>query len=271
MKICKILLIFVCFQQSLSQDRCDPISGPSGQSCVYIPAYMGFQLANCTMSDDIMTATNNSFKCADSCRNYCWLPCMVEEYGAVSGNILANCECALNNNWCSENTGAEAFFQLCLDSVHSNCSSDGFSRFAYILTSDLGDHLKDSSENCSSKDWIRKLRVCIQEYATPDLYQNATATCDDVDIRGFEILEFCLNGICQTSTDFRFPYFHDRLDSAGGQIRSGLKSQYVPHLQSIVQNCTSPWTILLSVRVCLMCMFYYTAHQKCYNCYMIFG
>ena len=110
MTSCKIVLIFVCFKQSLSQDRCDPISGPIGKSCVYIPTYMGFQLANCTMSDDIMTATDNSFKCAYSCRNYCWLPCMVEKNGLASGTISDDCKCAINNSWCYENTGSEAFF-----------------------------------------------------------------------------------------------------------------------------------------------------------------
>ena len=242
MTIFEILLISVCFQYSISQDKCDPHSGPSGESCVYIPAYDRFQLATCAMSSDIMILTNNSFKCTNSCRNYCWLPCMVEKYGALNGAISADCNCTLNDSWCSENTGAEAFFRFCLDSVHRNCSSDGFSRFAYILTLYLDDYLKESTAHCSSKDWIRTFRVCVQNYTTPELLQNLTATCDEVDSRGFEILELCLSGICQTTADFRNPYFIHLLEVVGNQTRPELNSQYVPRLQSVAaQNCTSPW------------------------------
>ena len=239
--VCEILFIFLCFQLSISKDRCDPYSGPSGVSCVYIPAYGGFQLATCANSSNIMALTNNSFTCTDSCRNYCWLPCMVEKYGILNGNILADCECAFNVSWCFENTGAEAFFDLCLDSVHSNCTG-GFSRFVYNMALSLDDYLKESTANCSSKDWIRSFRVCVQNYTTPDLLQNNTATCDDVDSRGLEILELCLDGICQTTPNFRSPFFEDLLDFAGNNTLPGLQSQYIPRLKSIVQNC--PWVNL---------------------------
>ena len=241
MMVLVIVLIFVCFQHSISQDRCDPISGPSGESCVIIPGYKTFQLATCTTSSGIMASTNNSFQCADSCRNYCWLPCMLEKHGAVNGSISDDCNCTSSISWCFDKTGSDAFFTHCLDNVLTvhNCSSDRFSHFAYILGTSLGNYLKDSNENCSSKEWIRGFRVCVQEHLAPDTLLNSMADCDFVDTRGFEILELCLSGICQTTMDFRSPFFTDLLDYAGSQIQSGLRSQYVPHLQNITQNCTT--------------------------------
>ena len=239
MTVLVIVLIVVCFQHSISQDRCDPISGPSGQSCVNIPGYTDFQLASCTTSSDIMASTNNSYQCADSCRNYCWFPCMLEKHGAVNGNITGDCNCNSSFSWCFDKTGSDAFFTHCLDNIH-NCNSDRFSHFAYLLGTSLGNYLKDSTENCSSKEWIRSFRVCVQEYIVPDIMQNPMATsCDFVDTRGFEILELCLSGICQTTTDFRNPFFTDLLEYAGSQIQSGLRLQYVPLLQNITQNCTT--------------------------------
>ena len=234
-----ILLFMVYYEHSLSQDLCDPASGPTGVSCVYVPPYESAQLATCTTSSNIMSATNNSFQCADSCRDYCWFPCMAEKYGAVNGSISAECQCSFDLNWCYRNTGSDAFYSFCLNNFH-NCTLQRFAGYAMFLSLGLSSFLTNSTENCTGKEWIRDFRVCVQRLVTQDILSNMTVTCDDIDTRGFEILENCMSGVCQqTSSEFRNPLLYNMLDMAGNNMESGLKSQYVPGLQNITQSCTT--------------------------------
>ncbi|KAK3095618.1 hypothetical protein FSP39_016727 [Pinctada imbricata] len=105
----------------------------------------------------VVTWVFNNTRCADDCRGYCVLSCMVERYGIENGNVTADCLCdpGLTTDaetglptWCFRPQGECNFFSDCLQAKYSSCGD--------LPTSQLTSHcgwLTDNLyfDNCLSR------------------------------------------------------------------------------------------------------------------------
>ncbi|KAK3102517.1 hypothetical protein FSP39_011911 [Pinctada imbricata] len=185
------------------------------------------------MSISQLQSTAPHVQCADSCRSYCILSCMAEKHSEHSGAVSSDCVCDPGQttdagtgipSWCFYTQGECDFFSTCLQSRHTNCTmeTNGLTTQCNWLTGALNDF-----SNCSTKEWLRKVRFCFQAYFISSLDIEANTTCSELtDMMNYESYDQCLRLTTADNGDFC-----DLDDDDKAKIRSSFISTFSDELQ----------------------------------------
>ncbi|KAK3083097.1 hypothetical protein FSP39_013941 [Pinctada imbricata] len=156
-----------------------------------------------------MQSTAPHVQCADSCRSYCILSCMAEKYGNHSGEISADCICDPGEttdaasgipSWCFLTQGRCDFFSTCLESRFTNCTLNTTGLSAQCEW--ISDALNNFS-NCSTKEWMREVRICFQSFFISSLDSEANTNCSDLtSMMTSESYDQCLRVTTADNLDF---------------------------------------------------------------------
>ena len=192
MKNCGILQVFVlCLILVTIQtdDLCDPVNGaPSnGEYCMLIPDYDTYQRAECGQSP----FTTNSSKietCADGCRDYCWLPCMVREFDQHNGTVDPACACQGDMDQTCENvTGSVLYYTECLNKTVA-CPALSYIDFAVFYFTWLSEKITEET-NCTNSERLNELRLCV-ENKFPTQLQNSQFSNYTCETQGYNFMYF---------------------------------------------------------------------------------
>ena len=210
----------------------------SRTKCLKLSNFDDYQRAECLTRAEVVARSNNSVTCADSCRNYCFLSCMAERHEVSSGTVDAECTCTpskeIDNttglqSWCFTAQGDCAFFGECL-SCNNSLETTQRLQCQWFSNNLL------SYENCTTREWIREVRVCFQNYYISHISTSPATNCSQIE-QAFYHPSFyqCLRMSTTSSADFCSLTESDR-----STIYSGLTSVYDATLQLNI-NGTLTW------------------------------
>ena len=172
--------------------------------------------------------------CADSCRGYCFLSCMAERYGISNGTVQSDCTCTPTDevdsttglqSWCFTAQGDCNFFGTCL-----NCMND-------VVTTQKSQCQWFSNnlmtyDNCTTREWIREVRVCFQEYYISHINSTSPTSCDQIGLfYYYPAFDQCLRMTTSSNNDFCSLPASDR-----SAIYSGLTSVYDATLENQISG-----------------------------------
>ena len=161
-RIVQVMLLYVLIVTIQTDDLCDPTNGaPSnGEYCILIPNYDTYQIAECGQSP--FTTTSNKIEtCADSCRDYCWLPCMVKEFDQHNGTVDPACACQGDRvQMCANATGSVKYYTECLNKT-LQCPSPSYVDFADFYFNRLSDAIV-MNDACPLSAQKRAFRLCVE-------------------------------------------------------------------------------------------------------------
>ncbi|KAK3104751.1 hypothetical protein FSP39_009316 [Pinctada imbricata] len=207
---------------NMNSYTCDPQSGGVYQQCVNMPPYDDFQITYCVSAADVLARTNNTRRCADTCREYCYLTCMAELYGDQNtAEVTSECICGTSGNtdtetqlpnWCLTPQGNCDFFSSCVPSRFSTC--DNVKKAMTELHEQcLWFAGKSLNQNCSSNNWIRDVRKCFQSYLMTSVFLADVSLCSDfTDTLYHEAYVVCFSDttydehFCQLPESFRLAF-----------------------------------------------------------------
>ena len=164
-KICDLAAFAVLLSfatHPLAQDLCDPTNGASGNGtyCMLIPNYDTYQKAECGRPPFI-TSSNKTETCADSCRDYCWLPCMVKEFDQRNGTVDPVCACQGDTDqMCEHPTGSVKYYTECLN-VTAPCPSLAYADFADFYFNWLSSKIANGT-SCQENEDLRAFKLCVE-------------------------------------------------------------------------------------------------------------
>ena len=199
-EILKVFVIYVFFVTTKTDNVCDPINGMAGNGeyCMLIPNYDTFQRAECGRQP-FTTRSNKTEMCIDSCRDYCWLPCMVKEFDQHNGTVDPACACQGDTNQMCENvTGSVSYYTECANRTVP-CSSPSYVDFAVFYFTWLSDGIVNGTHiaepSCPATANKTAFRVCVENALHP-LVTAENATCSNIDGNFPGVFNQCLREGC---------------------------------------------------------------------------
>ena len=128
-------------------------------------------------------------ECADSCRDYCWLPCMVKDFDQHSGYVEQDCACEGNRDQMCENvTGSVKYYTECLNKTHP-CPSPSFVDFADFYFNWLSDEI--ITNTCPFGPQRRSFRRCVESSLRS--FVDGARNCTELDQPFQDKFVDCLN------------------------------------------------------------------------------
>ena len=174
------LIVLSCATNLLAQDLCDSTNGaPSDVGyCMLIPNYDTYQRAECGRPP-FTTASGQNVTCADDCRDYCWLPCMVKEFDQHNGTVDQACTCEGDRNQtCQNATGSVKYYTECLNTT-ARCTSPSYIDFADFYFNWLSEKIIEGN-NCtdSGRLKLKDLRLCVENKVRDNFEQLTNGDCE---------------------------------------------------------------------------------------------
>ena len=190
-------IIFVSVTSA--EEFCDSVNGTAGEDyCVLFPNYDDYQKAECGRPP-FTTTTNETVVCVDTCREFCWFPCMVKEFNQYNGTVDSTCACTANKTqMCETETGSVDFYTECANTTApcNATSGDSYVDFAVFffefLSADIADTYNESF--CSDNSRKKSFRLCVENSLRPHLTDNST--CSYLNGQFNSIFETCQNQYC---------------------------------------------------------------------------
>ena len=219
---------------------CDSTAGNYGSTtkCLKINNFDTHQRATCLPASEVITRSSYTSACADSCRSYCFLSCMAENHGMSSGTVTSDCMCTPYYTidiwtglpfWCFYTQGKCTFFDSCLKCTN-NPVIDLKTQCQWFSNNLL------NYANCSTREWIREVRVCFQNFYISHI--NSTQPTDCTEIANnyyYPAFDSCLRMATSNSLDFCSLPSLDR-----SSIYSALTQLYNTTLRTAI-NSTLNW------------------------------
>ena len=181
-----------------AEEFCDSINGTAGEDyCVLFPNYDDYQKAECGRPP-FTTITNETVVCVDTCRDFCWFPCMVKEFNQYNGTVDPSCECTANKTqMCATETGSVDFYTECANTtVPCDSTSPSYLHFAVyffeFLSADIASTYNESF--CSDSNRKKNFRICVENSLRPLLTDNNT--CSYLNGVFDDIFDNCQNRYC---------------------------------------------------------------------------